>query len=125
MGGLIGAAPTGSFAMLPVGALVAGVGQGLAFLTAQEELNELPPDDRRGEVTAAFIAVTYACVAAAVIASGLVALGLTLRAGLEFVAAALIALSLALAVWQAAGATRRAAAPRRRAAAPRSAAARR
>jgi predicted MFS family arabinose efflux permease len=57
------AAPTGSFAVLLVGALVAGAGHGLAFLTAQEELNELAPDERRGEVTAAFIAVTHACVA--------------------------------------------------------------
>jgi MFS family permease len=123
LGGLIVAAPTGSFPVLPVGALVAGAGQGLAFLSAQEELNELAPDERRGEVTAAFIAITYACVAGFVIASGLLALAMSLQSAVEAVAAALIAVALAAAAWHAA--SRRAAAPRRRAAAPRSAAARR
>jgi MFS family permease len=124
LAGLIVAAPTGSFAALLIGALVAGAGQGLAFLTAQEELNELAPDERRGEVTAAFIAMTYVCVAGFVIASGLLALGMSLQAAVETVAAALIVVSLATAVWQVAS-PRVAAAPRRRAAAPRSAAARR
>ena len=123
LGGLIVAAPTRSFAVLLLGALVAGAGQGLAFLTAQEELNELAPAERRGEVTAAFIAVTYACVAGFVIASGLLALGLSLQSAVEAVAAALIAFSLGVAAWH--EATSRAAAPKRRAAAPRSAAARR
>ena len=123
MGGLIVAAPTGSFAVLLGGALVAGAGQGLAFLTAQEELNDLAPEERRGEVTAAFIAFTYACVAGFVIAVGLLALPLSLERAVEAVAAALIAVALAAAAWHAA--TARSGAPRRRAAAPRSAAARR
>jgi len=123
MGGLIVAAPTGSFAALLLGALVAGAGQGLAFLTAQEELNELAPHERRGEITAAFIAVTYACVAGFVIASGLLALGVSLQSAVEGVAGALIVVSLGTAVWHAA--TPRAGAPRRRAAAPHSVAARR
>ncbi|HEY3551135.1 MAG TPA: MFS transporter [Gaiellaceae bacterium] len=123
LGGLIVAAPTGSFAALLLGALVAGAGQGLAFLTAQEELNELAPDERRGEVTAAFIAVTYACVAGFVVASGLLALAVSLQRAVEGVAAALIAVSLGTAAWHAVNP--RAGAPRRRAAAPRSVAARR
>jgi len=123
MGGMIVAAPTRSFAALLLGALVAGAGQGLAFLTAQEELNELAPDERRGEVTAAFIAVTYSCVAGFVIASGLLALGMSLQSAVETVAAALIAVALGIAAWHAA--TLRSGAPRRRAVAPRSAAARR
>ena len=123
LGGLIVAAPTGSFVALLLGALVAGAGQGLAFLTAQEELNELAPDERRGEVTAAFIAVTYACVAGFVIASGLLALGVSLQSAVEGVAAALISVSLGTAAWHAV--SLRAGAPRRRAAAPRSVAARR
>ncbi|HJU36795.1 MAG TPA: hypothetical protein VJ716_05185, partial [Gaiellaceae bacterium] len=123
LGGLIVAAPLRSFAALLLGALVAGIGQGVSFLTAQEELNELAPDERRGEVTAAFIAVTYACVAGFVIASGLLALGVSLQSAVEGVAAALIAVSLGAAAWHAV--TPRAGAPRRRAAAPRSVAARR
>jgi MFS family permease len=123
LGGLIAAAPLRSFTVLLLGALVAGVGQGVSFLTAQEELNELAPDERRGEVTAAFIAVTYACVAGFVIASGLLALGLSLQGAVEAVAAALIAVALGVAAWHVV--TSRAGAPRRRAAAPRSVAARR
>jgi MFS family permease len=123
LGGLILAAPTGSFAVLLLGALVAGAGQGLAFLTAQEELNELAPDERRGEVTSAFIAVTYAFVAGFVIASGLLALGISLQGAVETVTAALIAVALGTAAWHAA--TSSAGAPTRRAVAPRSAAARR
>jgi MFS family permease len=123
LGGLIVAGQLGSFAVLLAGALVAGAGQGLSFLTAQEELNDLAPDERRGEVTAAFIAVTYACVAGFVIASGLLALPLSLQGAVEAVAASLIVVALGTASWHAA--TPRAAAPRRRAAAPRSAAARR
>jgi MFS family permease len=123
MAGLIVAAPTGSFAVLLVGALIAGAGQGLAFLTAQEELNELAPEERRGEVTAAFIAVTYSFVAGFVIASGLLAVPLSLERAVEIVAAAVIVVALGAAAWHAA--TSRAGAPRRRAAAPRSAAARR
>jgi MFS family permease len=123
MGGMIVAAPTRSFAALLLGALVAGAGQGLAFLTAQEELNDLAPDERRGEVTAAFIAVTYSFVAGFVIAAGLLALGMSLQSAVQTVAATLIVAALGIATWHAA--TLRSAAPRRRAAAPRSAAARR
>jgi MFS family permease len=121
LGGLIVAAPAGSFPALLLGALVAGAGQGLSFLTAQEELNELAPDERRGEVTAAFIAVTYACVAGFVIASGLLALGMSLESAVEAVAAALIAVAVGAAAWHTVT-PRAAAAPRRRAAARRSAA---
>jgi MFS family permease len=123
MAGLIVAAPAGSFAVLLAGALVAGAGQGLSFLTAQEELNELAPDARRGEVTAAFIAFTYACVAGFVVAVGLLALGLSLESAVEAVAAALIAIALGAAAWHAASSG--VGVPRRRAVAPRSAAARR
>jgi MFS family permease len=123
LGGMILAAPIRSFVVLLLGALVAGVGQGLAFLTAQEELNELAPDERRGEVTAAFIAATYACVAGWVIASGMLALGMSLPRAVEAAAASLILVALGTAAWHAA--TSRAGVPRRRATAPRSAAARR
>jgi MFS family permease len=123
LGGLFAAAPAGSFAVLLLGALLAGVGQGVSYLTAQEEVNELAPQKRRGEVTAAFIAVTYACVAGFVIAVGLLALGLSFQGSVEAVAAVLIGAALGVAAWHAASS--RAGAPRRRAAAPRSAAARR
>jgi MFS family permease len=125
LGGLVAAAPTGSLALIVAGAAVAGVGHGIAFLTAQQELNELAPGDRRGEVTAAFIACIYFLVATFVIASGLLGSVFSLSASVEAVGSALLAVALVAAAWQAAGASPRSAAPRRRAAAPRSAAARR
>jgi MFS family permease len=123
LGGLVTAAPTESLALLVAGALVAGVGHGTAFLTAQQELNELAPGERRGEVTAAFIACIYFFVAVFVVASGLLGSIFSLAASVEAVGSTLIAVALAAAAWQAA--IRRVAAPTRRAAAPRSAAARR
>jgi hypothetical protein len=51
------------------GAATAGAGHGLAFINAQQELNEIAPAERRGEVTSAFIACIYAMVAGSVIAT--------------------------------------------------------
>jgi MFS family permease len=122
-GGVVAAAPTGSVGLLLAGAVVAGLGHGVAFLTAQHELNELAPDERRGEVTAAFIACIYFCVASFVIASGLLDSLFSLDTSIEVVGSMLIAVVLGAAAWHAA--TSRAGAPTRRATAPRSAAVRR
>jgi MFS family permease len=123
LAGLVASAPTGSLALLVASALTAGIGQGLAFLTAQQELNELAPGERRGEVTAAFIACIYLLIAVFSVGSGLLASAFSLDASVEAVGSILIAVALGAAAWQVA--TPRPAAPRRRAAAPRSAAARR
>jgi MFS family permease len=101
--GLVGlalSAPLSSLTVLLVGALFAGSGHGLAFLSAQEELNELAPAERRGEVTAAFIACIYFLVASAVIGSGLLDVGLSLSASVETVAGLLAAAALGGIVWQ-------------------------
>ncbi|HEY1564386.1 MAG TPA: MFS transporter [Gaiellaceae bacterium] len=123
LGAVVAAAPSGSITLLVVGTVVAGAGHGTAFLTAQQELNELAPGERRGEVTAAFIACIYFLVATFVVASGLLGSLFSLDAAVETVGSALIVVALGAAAWHAA--TSRAGAPRRRAAAPRSAAARR
>jgi hypothetical protein len=68
---LVLAAPLRSLALIAAGSLAAGIGHGLAFLNAQQELNEITPEERRGEVTSAFIACIYALVAGAVIGTGL------------------------------------------------------
>jgi MFS family permease len=122
LGGVVAAAPSKSIALLVVGSVVAGVGHGIAFLTAQQELNELAPAERRGEVTAAFIACIYFLVASFVVAAGLLGEFFSLDTSVEAVGSALIAVALGAAAWHAA--SRRAAAPRHRAAAPRSAAGR-
>jgi MFS family permease len=123
LGGVVAAAPSGSAALLVAGSIVAGAGHGVAFLTAQQELNELVPEERRGEVTAAFIACIYFLVAIFVIAAGLLDSLFSLTVAIELVGTVLIAVALGAAAWHAASS--HAGAPRRRAAAPRSAAARR
>ena len=102
-GGLVAlasSAPASSLAVLLAGAVAAGAGHGIAFVSAQEELNDLAPPARRGEVTAAFIACIYFLVATAVIGTGLLDLGLSLSASVELVAAFLAATALAGIAWQ-------------------------
>lgn len=93
--GLVLAGPTHSLAVLLVGAVLAGAGHGGCFLDAQRELNEIAPEERRGEVTAAFIAVIYLFVATAVVGTGLLDLRLSLASSVAAVAIALVVVSLA------------------------------
>jgi hypothetical protein len=83
-----------------VAASAAGAGHGLAFLNAQQELNDLAPQQRRGEVTAAFISCIYFLVATAVISSGLLDEWFTLSLSVGTVATVLAALAGSLAIWQ-------------------------
>ena len=98
---LVVAAPLHSLALMLVAAAAAGTGHGLAFLNAQQELNELAPAGRRGEVTAAFISCIYFLVACSVIASGVLDLRFSLSVSVGAVAGALVALAAATAAWQA------------------------
>ncbi len=93
-------APASSLLVLLAGAVSAGAGHGIAFVSAQEELNDLAPPARRGEVTAAFIACIYFLVATAVIGAGLLDLRLSLSASVEAVAALLAAGALGGIGWQ-------------------------
>ena len=69
------------------------------MLGAQDELNRVAPDERRGEVTAAFITCIYALVAVFVIGIGLLGLRLSLPVALSAVAALLAATAVGTAVW--------------------------
>jgi hypothetical protein len=97
---LFAAAPAHSLALLLVGSLAAGGGHGLAFLNAQEELNRIAPGERRGEVTAAFIACIYVLVGSSVIAVGVLDLWMALSAAVGAVALVLIALAAVASTWQ-------------------------
>jgi MFS family permease len=97
---LVAASPAHSILLLALGSLAAGAGHGLAFINAQHELNELAPPERRGEVTAAFVACVYFMVAVSVISIGLLDQVVSLRASLALVAAVLVVLAVATAVWQ-------------------------
>jgi MFS family permease len=97
---LVIAAPLRSLPLLVVGAALAGLGHGVAFLNAQEELNDLAPDERRGEVTAAFIGCIYFLVATGVISAGLLDLRFSLSVAVGGVSVVLAAAAIAGAVWQ-------------------------
>jgi MFS family permease len=96
---LVLATPLRSLTLLLVGSVVAGAGHGVAFLNAQQELNEIAPVEHRGEVTAAFIACIYSLVAAAVVGTGVLALRFSLSAAVASVAVVLLAASVVAAAW--------------------------
>jgi MFS family permease len=96
---LVLAAPTASLALLLTGAALAGIGHGLGFVDAQDELNRIAPDERRGEVTAAFITCIYTAVASSTIAVGLLDQVVSLSVAVAIVAIALGAAGLAAALW--------------------------
>jgi len=98
---LIVAAPLRSLPLMVAAGIAAGFGHGLAFLNAQQELNELAPQQRRGEITAAFIACIYALLATAVVGSGLLDEYVSLTVAVAVIAAFLAALASAVAVWHA------------------------
>jgi MFS family permease len=97
---LVISSPVGSLALLLCGAVAAGAGHGLGFLNAQQELNELAPPQRRGEVTAAFISCIYFLVATSVITSGLLDEWFSLSLAVGAVATSLAILAALLALWQ-------------------------
>lgn len=97
---LVVSSPLHSLAVLLAGAAVAGAGHGLAFVSAQEELNDFAPPERRAEVTAAFIACIYFLVATSVIGAGVLDLRFSLSVSVEAVAVVLALSALAGIVWQ-------------------------
>jgi MFS family permease len=105
LGALVAASPLHSLALLVAGAAVTGAGHGLAFLSAQEELNAIAPPERRGEVTAAFIGCIYFLVASAVISTGLLDLRFSLPFSVGVVSLALAACALVSAARSATAAT--------------------
>ena len=100
LAGLVLASPLHSLAVLLVSAAMAGAGHALGFLNAQQELNEIAPPERRGEVTAAFIACIYLLVAVSVISTGALDAVMSLTGAFVLVAAVLAAVALGTALWQ-------------------------
>jgi len=90
-------------ALAPVllAAVVIGVGHGTAFLDAQDELNSIAPEDRRAEVTAAFVCVIYVLVGGAVVGVGLLGEAVPLTTAVGAVGLVLATAAAGVAVWQA------------------------
>jgi hypothetical protein len=97
---LVVSAQTQALATVLLGAVVTGGGHGLAFLHAQDELNAIAPEDRRGEVSAAFVCCLYAVVGGAVVGVGLVGEVISLTGAVGLVGGVLALGSLGLAAWQ-------------------------
>jgi predicted MFS family arabinose efflux permease len=88
-----------SLALLVVGTMIAGAGQGLSFRAGLAGLNASSPPGQRAEVASSFFVVAYLAISVPVIGEGLLAQVAGLRsAGLVFAAAvaALSAIVLAL-----------------------------
>jgi MFS family permease len=88
-----------SLALLVIGGLVAGVGQGLSFRAGLAGINDAAPPEERAEVASSFFVVAYLALSLPVIGVGLLAQATSLRtAGLVFaaVAAAIAGVALAL-----------------------------
>jgi hypothetical protein len=69
--GLVLSGTLASIAVLVAAALIAGAGQGLTFMSAVHEANQIAPEHSHGEVLSAFYVATYAGVGLPVIGTGL------------------------------------------------------
>jgi MFS family permease len=99
LGALVVASPLHSLTVLLLGAVAAGFGHGIGFLSAQDELNTIAPAGRRGEVTAAFIGCIYLVVGSSVIGTGLLDRWLSLSTAVSAIAAVLVAAAVATIPW--------------------------
>ena len=99
MGVLAAGLATSSLALLVVGVVVAGAGQGLAFRAGLAEVNQSAPPEQRGEIASSFFVVAYVAISLPVIGEGVLTQAAGLKtAGLVFAAvvAAIAAMVLAL-----------------------------
>jgi MFS family permease len=87
MGSLALSLAVSSLALLVLGAVIAGFGQGLSFRGGLTQVNERSPAAQRGTVASAFFVVMYIAISLPVIGEGVLAQAVGLRAaGLTFAA---------------------------------------
>jgi MFS family permease len=92
---------TQSLVTVLLGAVVTGVGHGLGYLHAQDELNEIAPSRRRAEVSAAFVCCIYLLVGGSVVGVGVLEEIASLTAAVAIVGGLLTLGAVAGATWQA------------------------
>ena len=92
---------TQSLVTVLLGAVVTGVGHGLGYLHAQDELNAVAPAERRAEVSAAFVCCIYVLVGGAVVAVGVLEEVRTLTGAVGIVGGLLTIGAVLVAGWQA------------------------
>jgi MFS family permease len=99
---LLLAFPLRSLVLVLVAAVLAGTGLGLGYFGSQATVNRLAPDERRGEVTAAFITCLYSGVTVTVIATGVLTDAISLSTAVAVAGIAIAAVAATTAVWHAA-----------------------
>ena len=88
-----------SLALLVIGVMVAGGGQGLSFRAALSAVNGASPPARRAEVASSFFVVAYLAISIPVIGEGVLAQAVGLRtAGIVFAAVVAVMASLVVAM---------------------------
>lgn len=85
--------------LLIIDAALAGVGHGLAFLAAQDNLTQIAPERQRAQISAAFYVCIYLGVAVPVIGIGLLATAFSLFTGVAVFAAVTGTTALVVAGW--------------------------
>jgi MFS family permease len=93
MGSLALSLAISSLALLVLGAVIAGFGQGLSFRGGLTQVNERAPAAQRGTVASAFFVVMYIAISLPVIGEGVLAQAVGLRAAGVTFAAVVAALS--------------------------------
>lgn len=93
------ALPTASLALLVIGAVIAGVGQGMSFSKGLATVAGQSPPHRRAEVTSSFFVVAYVAISLPVVGEGLAARSLGLeQAGILFAVAVAVLAAVALVI---------------------------
>jgi MFS family permease len=76
-----------SLPLLVIGALIAGVGQGMSFRAGLASIGEVSPPDQRGAISSAFFVALYVGISLPVVGLGLLSTTTGLvPAGLVFIA---------------------------------------
>ena len=96
---LVLAFPAHSLALVLVAAVLAGLGLGLGYFGSQAQVNRLAPNERRGEVTAAFITILYSGVTVTAIATGLLTDAISLYTAVATAGIAVAVVATTTAAW--------------------------
>jgi MFS family permease len=96
---LVVAFPLHALSLVLAAAVLAGSGLGFGYFGAQAEINQLAPGDRRGEVTAAFIACVYLGVSVTAISTGLLADATSLFAAVATAGSVIAVLAATAIAW--------------------------
>ena len=97
---LVASAHLHALVVVLLAALVIGVSHGVALLDAQDELNAIAPEERRAEVTAAFVCCIYSLVGGAVVGVGVLGEWVRFTTAVSVVGLGLALTAAVTAAWQ-------------------------